>query len=50
MSRRWARLALLAGALACARESPPPEQAVDIPPPPPDQEPPVALNADAPIQ
>jgi protein TonB len=42
-------VALCAGA-GCEKPAPPPEQAVNTPAQPADQEPPVALNADSPIQ
>jgi len=40
----------LGAVAACGKQAPPPEQAVSTPAAPPDQEPPVALNADLPIQ
>jgi periplasmic protein TonB len=39
----------LSGA-GCGKRAASTEQAASVPPPPPDQEPPVALNADSPIQ
>jgi TonB family protein len=40
----------LSAVAACGKQAPPPEQAASAPEPPADQEPPVALNADSPIQ
>jgi TonB family protein len=40
----------LSAVAACGKQAPPPEQAARAPAAPPDQEPPVALNADSPIQ
>jgi protein TonB len=50
----WQGSAVAAVALgavaACGKPAPPPERAASAPAAPPDQEPPVALNADLPIQ
>ena len=50
----WQGSAVAAVALgavaACGKQAPPPERAASAPAAPPDQEPPVALNADLPIQ
>jgi len=40
----------LSAVAACGKPAPPPQQAASAPAPPADEEPPVALNADSPVQ